>query len=242
MTVDLGNNHSFNVDFLKELAKNPNVTYVFNYNYNGKQDSDRIPAGTDYAAYIEKLNGNKWIGPEFRKANESFANSTTVNQYSNRVFYRPSDDLKDKADWNTGCFTCSVAMLLSTMGVENATPNDIWSTNGNKTSLDWDNVSNRYNLKHINGEDAFVGKGSNEIQKQIEELCRQYPQGIVIYGINKNNNYHAVYAFSDNGVLKIHDPLYTGKDAWRAREIGGEAETSFDGYGNLVGYHVFVRR
>nr|WP_297704117.1 CHAP domain-containing protein [uncultured Butyrivibrio sp.] len=70
VVLDLGNYNSFQSFYLDKMAEHPDVTYVIKYkDSKGVEHSDRIPAGTDYAAIKKKLNGNLWVGPIFRKNN-----------------------------------------------------------------------------------------------------------------------------------------------------------------------------
>lgn len=155
------------------------------------------------------------------------------------VFYDAKTYLEpvDASHYMAGCYTCTAAMMLSTLGKNNATPSDIWRLNGNSVYLTSDSVlASTYNVSISTG---TLSGTSNDRYTKIKQLCEQYPQGIFLQGtVQKGNNKgvdHAVVAYMENGTLKINNPGWT---TWSGR-IVGSTDNYFSDYSTFYKYRIF---
>ncbi len=106
---------------------------------------------------------------------------------------------------DSGCFVYSVAMLLASLGIA-ASPTDVKNAliaeTGNYYMVG--SVIEKYwTVKYVKGN--ILPSNENEKIKEISNLLSRYPQGILL---TSDSPSHCVYAYSNNGEIRIHDPYY----------------------------------
>lgn len=153
------------------------------------------------------------------------------------VYYHQTTDLANKGAVNasSGCYTCCIAMIISSLGRDNATPMDIYRINGNTVSItSYTKIATEYDAKYVTG--SLSGTSDQKYQ-QIRALCEKYPQGVFLRGTRNDGANHAVVAYLDaNGTLRIHN---SGTDPGYGR-IVGQTDKNFSNYGQFSLYRTYT--
>ncbi len=155
------------------------------------------------------------------------------------TYYSQITDLRGKVpDYGTGCYTCTVAMAIDTLGIT-TTPYEIWKINGNTTYItSWAVICEKkgVNISH----QTLTGLASSKA-KQIKAAAKANPQGIMLYGYNSNwGGAHMVLAYYDIASKQVlfNDPAWVG---WNGIPIGRPG-TSFNTWDQFDGYRVATKQ
>lgn len=152
------------------------------------------------------------------------------------VYFNSCTDLRDihpdVTDWNSCCYICSIAMILTTKGIANATPYEVWVNNGRDAYVYWNRIYDAYGVK---SEREYFSGTSEQIKAQIIGLCQSHPEGVMLFGTTNWGSHHAVVAFlDDNGSLYFQDP---GSSGLTYQKFGSGCFASFT---QLEGYRIFT--
>ena len=120
------------------------------------------------------------------------------------VFYYQRD-----AKWGYGragysaCYLSSFAMILTNMGIEDATPADVYRVNNYSSYMIQSRITNKYDVSW--NRMSVYGKSSSYKMDLVKELLEENPQGVIV-----RNSGHTMIAtrLTKKGNIVFNDPAY----------------------------------